>query len=86
MDTYIDDIDELILYRELMKDIVETNEDTNETLGDKIAKAYLISCCNTLHTELQSFKKDVKRALFIQGLFKTFDSKEDTKTDGNEKA
>lgn len=85
MDTYIDDIDELILYRDLMKSIIRADNNEKETLGDKIAKAYLINSCNTLHTELQSFKKDVKQSLFIQSLLKTFENKEDTKTDGSEK-
>ena len=85
MDTYIDDIDELILYRDLMKSIIRADNNEKETLGDKIAKAYLINSCNTLHTELQSFKKDVKQSMFIQSLLKTFENKEDTKTDGSEK-
>lgn len=78
MEQYITDIDELILYRDIIKNVVESDVKNNidhrfEFIGNRIARAKLLMECKHLHSEIKSFKKSVKHCVFVSKLFETFD-------------
>lgn len=78
---YKNDIDELIIYKEILNDIINSNvENTAETrfefIGDRIAKAKAMKDCKKLHSEIYEFRKGIKNSIFLARLFKTFDTDE----------
>lgn len=78
---YKDDINELIIYKNILDDIINnTVENTAETrfeyIGDRISKAKAMKACKRLHSESIEFRKGIKNSIFLARLFKTFDTDE----------
>ena len=77
LDILIDDIDDLIIYKEILMELRETSnnnikESTNKrfkldinAIGDKIAKAKIEMEIRAFHSEVNSFKNNIKNSLCI---------------------
>lgn len=71
IDKYINDIDELMIYRGLL---LELKEKDNGAL-EKIARTKAIFECNELHESIKQFKKSIKRCLYVYDLSKGLSKK-----------
>lgn len=69
LDKYVKDIDELILYRELLKEICKHNNRTRlEFIFNKIARAKVELELKELHTSIKNFKREIKYCAYIDKL------------------
>jgi len=80
IEQYIIDLDELILYREILKDSLEKQVSNNAEhrfyyLSGKIARAKINTECKRLHKNIKEYKHQIKRAMFIKNLGKILDEK-----------
>lgn len=79
VEQYLKDIDELLVYKEIINDIiehsVENKADTRfEYLGDRISKVKLLMEMNALHSNILGFKNGIRKSVFTLRLFRTFDT------------
>ena len=88
IDKYISDIDELILYRELLIDIknsIVTN--TSDTrfiyIGNRVAKAKAEYEIRNLHYNIKDFKKSIKHCLYFNRLGQVIDKNDSKKSIGD---
>ena len=78
IDKYIRDIDELIMYRDILKDIrdnnVENDPDTRfEFIMSRIAQTKVDVSMYELHSNIKNFKADIRKSLFLIKLGKLMD-------------
>lgn len=64
IDKYIEDIDELVMYRELLTQLKEKNKGALQ----KIARTRATMECTELHDSIKKFKKTIKRCIYVQGV------------------
>ena len=83
IDKYIKDIDELILYRELLISLKDYEiENSAETrmrfVTNKLSKTKAEMEIHELHSEIKQFKKSVKHCVYLNRLGILLDTNEDT--------
>ena len=79
VDQYLKDIDELLVYKEIINDIIEHSVENKaetrfEYLGDRISKVKLLMEMNALHSNILGFKNGIRKSVFTMRLFRTFDT------------
>ncbi|MBO5388332.1 MAG: signal peptidase I [Lachnospiraceae bacterium] len=78
IDKYIKDIDELILYRELLLELknnnVKNNKDTRfEFIGNRIARAKAEVEINNIHMDIKEFKSKIRHCMYFNKLGELMD-------------
>lgn len=73
IDKYINDIEELILYRDVLKELKENEvENSAETrfrfLANRVARAKAEVNIKELHHEIKNFKREIKHCIYINKL------------------
>jgi signal peptidase len=90
IDKYLKDIDELILYREVLKQLKDNNiKNTNETrfrfIMNRVSKAKAEIEIKNLHYDIKDFKRAVKHCIYINKLGEKMDLGDDVDSSNESK-
>lgn len=72
MQIYLDDIDELVIHREIIKELIERKEEHKgiKYLLHKLTRYRVELELRRLHSDIKHFRKDIKRRVFRDTLFR----------------